>query len=135
MATTYSTAALGLPRNRVRLLIPDTQASPNHVFEDEEIDAFLSLGGSNVRLAAAQALEVIASSEALKLKVLKVGDITTDGAKLSDALLARAKALRDEVAEGDPDDADSLPFAIAEQAHGIFGGDQVRRNEIARGVL
>lgn len=132
MATSYSTASLGTDQNKVRLLIPDTDTSGNHVFEDEEIDAFLSIEGSDVRLAAAHALEVIASSEALKLKVLKVGDVQTDGAKLSEALLARAKRLRAAAAAGDPADSTALPFAIAEQAHGVFGWQQLLDNERAR---
>lgn len=132
MATSYSTASLGTAQNKVRLLIPDTDTGGNHVFEDEEIDAFLAIEGSDVRLAAAHALEVIASSEALKLKVLKVGDVQTDGAKLSEALLARAQRLRDAAAAGDPADSSALPFAIAEQAHGVFGWQQLIDNERAR---
>jgi len=135
MATTYRTASLGTDANKVRLLIPDTDVSGNHVFEDEEIAAFLAIEANDVRLAAAHALEVISSSEALKLKVLAVGDIKTDGAKLSDALMSRAKRLREAAAMGDPADADSLPFATAEQAHGVFGTQQILANERARLLL
>lgn len=135
MATTYSTSNLGTSRNRVRLMIPDTDVSGNHIFEDEEIDAFLAITGSDIRLATATALEAIATSEALKLKVLSVGDLETDGAKLSDALMARAKQLRADAAAGNPADSTALPFAIAEQAHGIFGLVEVLENERARSLV
>jgi len=85
----------------VRLLITDTDvANPdNQIFEDAEIDAFLTLEGSVVKRAAARALDVIATREVLVQKVIKIMDLTTDGAKVADALRALAKALRDEAAE------------------------------------
>jgi len=85
----------------VRLLITDTDvANPdNQIFEDAEIDAFLTLEGSVVKRAAARALDVIATREVLVQKVIRIMDLTTDGAKVADALRALAKALRDEAAE------------------------------------
>lgn len=78
----------------VRLLITDTDIPDNPIFENEEIQRFLALENDDIRLASAMALEVIASQEALILKVLTVGDIRTDGAKLAAELRARAQLLR-----------------------------------------
>jgi hypothetical protein len=90
----------------VRLLATDLdEIAP--VFEDAQITAFLAMEGTNIKRAAAIALETIAVSEVLISKVLTTSDgLTTDGAKVHDSLLKRAKALRDQAdAEaGDPDD-------------------------------
>ena len=92
MAFSYNPAAI-ISRDRVRLLIPD-RVTPDHIFEDEEITAFLAME-SDVWSATAAALETIASDQAMVLKVMKLLDISTDGAKVSDALLARAQMLRE----------------------------------------
>lgn len=96
MAFTYDVST---DRGKVRMLTPDSSAT-SYVFEDEEIDAFLVLEG-DVRRAAALALETIASNEALTLKVIKVLDLQTDGAKTSDALLKRAALLRGQAEAAD----------------------------------
>ena len=95
MAFTYD---LSTEIGQVRLLIPD-RVDAGHVFEDDEIQAFLALEGT-VREATAGALETIASDQAMVLKVMRLLDLQTDGAKVSDALLARAAKLRQE-AEND----------------------------------
>lgn len=97
MAFTYD---LSNSIGKVRLLIPDTQQTAA-VFSDEEITAFLALESSSVRRATALALESIASNEALTLKVVRLLDVQTDGAKLSDSLLSRAKLLRQQALEDD----------------------------------
>ena len=74
---------------KVRLIVPDNHLV-DYIFEDEEITTFLELE-SGVKRAASLALETIASNEAMVLKVIKLLDITTDGAKVSDALLKRAE--------------------------------------------
>lgn len=81
---------------KVRLLIPDSK-SDAYIFEDDEIKTFLALE-TGLKRATALALETIASSEALVLKVITLLDVTTDGAKLSDALLKRAEKLRGQAA-------------------------------------
>lgn len=95
---------------QVRLLIPDTEqldnlADPNadasYLFNDSQIQAFLSLYADNVKRAAAQAKLVLATSEALINKVIRTADYTTDGAKLGAELRAQAKALQDEAKEDD----------------------------------
>lgn len=81
-------------RGKVRLLIPDNKPDA-WVFADIEIDGFLAME-TGVKRAAALALETIASDQVLVLKVIKILDLTTDGAKVSDALLKRAEKLRDQ---------------------------------------
>lgn len=109
MAYTFDVAtAVG----KVRLLIPDRVAA-EPIFEDEEIEAFLSIEDDDVRRAAALALETIASDQAYTLKVIKTLDLQTDGAKTSDALLKRAEKLRGQADKADAD-------AEAEEDGGLF---------------
>lgn len=96
MAFTYDlTTDLG----KVRLLIPD-RVTPGHVFEDNELSAFLAIEGS-VKGAAALALETIASDQALVLKVMRLLDLQTDGARVAEALLKRAAELRAQAEDGE----------------------------------
>lgn len=91
---------------RVRLLATDL-SEDEPLFTDEQIEAFLSVESDSVKRAAALALETIAVSEVLISKVLTTSDgLRTDGAKVADSLLKRAKTLRDQadVEAGDPDD-------------------------------
>jgi len=87
---------------KVRLLITDTD-SDNAIFTDAEINAFLSMTKVNdendVRLAAAQALDTIATSEALVQKRIKLLDLSTDGPSVAKELRERAKDLRRQVDE------------------------------------
>lgn len=86
------TTSTATPVGVVRLLIPDKDtAAP--VFTDAEIAAFLTLDGS-VRLAAALALDVIASDEAMISKVIKTQDLGTNGPAVAAELRARAEMLR-----------------------------------------
>lgn len=94
----YSTAI-----GQVRLLVPDTEqlgSVPEYVFNDSQIQAFLTLYSNNVKRAAAQAKLVLATSEALINKVIKTDDLSTDGAKLAAELRAQAQML---MAEADKD--------------------------------
>jgi hypothetical protein len=102
----YSTAI-----GQVRLLIPDVEQLANtanmaadaaYLFNDSQVQAFLTLYSSNVKRAAAQAKLVLATSEALINKVIRTADYTTDGAKLGAELRAQAIELK---AEADKDDA------------------------------
>ena len=96
MAFTYN---LATDAGKVRLMIPDNVVA-RYIFEDDEIDAFLTIEGG-IKKAAALGLETLASSEALVLKVIRLMDLTTDGAKLSDALLRRAAKLREQAEDDD----------------------------------
>lgn len=87
------------PVDLVRFLINDLNpADPAaQVFTDTEIAGFLQLEDGNVKLAAAQAIDVIADNEALTSKVIRTkGGISTDGAKVADALRRRAATLREQ---------------------------------------
>lgn len=96
---------------QVRLLINDVAAADSdlRVFTDPDIETFLALEGDRVKRAAAQALDTIATNEALCSKVLRSQDVQTDGAKLAAELRARAKALRD---QDDETTDDGTGFAI-----------------------
>lgn len=85
----------------VRMLINDVVAP--WIFSDEEIAAFLALEGGSVKRAAAQAIDTNADNEALASKVLRTQDLSTDGAKVADALRKRAAALRE---QADAEDGD-----------------------------
>jgi len=80
---------------KVRLLISDTQDT-NHIFEDTEIAAFLEVN-DDPRLAAAMALESIAVSEVLLLKVITTQNLSTHGEKMGRILLELAVSLRTRV--------------------------------------
>lgn len=127
MAFTFDVAtSLG----QVRLLIPD-RVSADAVFQDDEILAFLDLEGGVVRRAAALALETIASDNAMTLKVIRLLDLTTDGAKTSDALLKRAEKLR---SQADVDDlaVEGAAFDIAEMVPNSFAWRERVYNEALR---
>ncbi|RCG31982.1 hypothetical protein DQ384_05420 [Sphaerisporangium album] len=87
----------------VRLLIPDVDTE-NMFFIDPAIEAFLRMSGGNVRLATAQALDVIASSEAMISKKLTIDGRSTDGPAVAAELRARATELRRQVDAGEGDD-------------------------------
>lgn len=110
MAFTY---VLSTSIGQVRLLIPDSNTL-QYVFEDDEITAFLGMEGGTVKRAAALALETIASNETMVLKVIRLLDLSTDGAKTSDALLKRAALLRAQAAAESEDNIDGSNIDIAE---------------------
>lgn len=108
------------PAGQVRLLAADMATEANdRLFTDDQIQAFLTLEADSVFNAAALALETMAVDQVMVLKVIKTLDVSTDGAKVADALLKRAAALRARAA----DDADTAEddFAIAEFADPVFG--------------
>ena len=95
MAFTYDVST---PEGQVRLLVPDNDGD-NHLLEDADITALLTLEASDVRRAAATALELIASSEALVSKKIKTQDLSTDGPAVARELRERAKQLRAQAEE------------------------------------
>ena len=84
----------------VRLLCQDTNESQS-IFTDAEIQIFLKTKGGNVLRAAAVALDVMASNQAIVLKVTRALDLSTDGAAVARALRESAKQLRAEADETD----------------------------------
>lgn len=90
----------------VRLLIADTASdSAKQLLSDNQLRQFLALEGGQVKLAAAQALDTIASSEALVSKAIKTQDLSTDGPKTAEALRKHAATLRGQV-KADVDESD-----------------------------
>jgi hypothetical protein len=87
------------PVGQVRLLIVDTSSDP--VFDDAEINAFLTLCQSSVKRAAARALETIAADEALTSKRITDHDLSTDGPAVAAELRMLAAALRAEAVSDD----------------------------------
>jgi len=123
MAFTYDVST---DRGKVRLLITDVQEA-NPLFQDAEIDAFLTLNTS-VRMAAAAALEVIAASEVLVLKKIVNLDLETDGPAVARELRELAKQLRaQETAVG--------AFDIAEQIVDPFTEREYWLKQAQRGSL
>ena len=94
MAFTYD---IDTNRGKVRLLISDTNAS-DYQFEDDEIDAFLSMASSSLLLAASYALESWAASVTGSLTSEKIGDYAYTK-KESESKMALAKKYRQEDAE------------------------------------
>ena len=85
---------------KVRLLCNDN-VSASAIFQDDEITYFLTMEDSNIRRAAALALETIASNEVLVQKVIRLLDISTNGASESAELLKRAALLRQQADEAE----------------------------------
>lgn len=66
------------------------------VLSTRQLQALLDLNGGELRLAAADALEVVASDRVLTLSVIGTPEVNVDGAKVSAELRARAAALREQ---------------------------------------
>lgn len=85
---------------KIRMMCLDKGISNTWIFSDEEISAYYDIT-EDVRLAAALALEDIASDKALTVKVKQVGDIQlTSGCDIAKVLQARADSLRASVESG-----------------------------------
>lgn len=97
--TVDPTTSIGL----VRLLATDVDEELP-LFTDAQITAFLTLEGDDARLAAAQALDTIASSEALVSKKIRTQDLSTDGPAVAKELRDRASELRRQAETGQGDD-------------------------------
>lgn len=88
---------------QVRVLLGDTV--PENVvggvgeyayFGDDELNAFLTMYGDNVKLAAARGLETISMSQALLLKSFSSDDLTVNGDRIAESLRKLAAQLREE---------------------------------------
>ncbi len=82
---------------KVRLLIGDTDITPttDAQFNDEEIQAFLTLGSGSLLLAASYALESWASTISGDITQEKIGDYSYTK-KSADTKMALAKKYREE---------------------------------------
>jgi hypothetical protein len=91
------------PVGQVRLLAADFDLENGCIFSDESYGAFLNLNNQSVRLAAAQALDVVAINEVIVQKVIKILDLRTDGASVQKALKSQSDELRRQEYEGSGD--------------------------------
>jgi hypothetical protein len=80
-------------RGRVRMLCTDTR-STRPILSDEEIDACLDLTDGNLLLAAAAAIDIIASDISLVFKVTSVGGTRVDATTAAAGLREHAADLR-----------------------------------------
>ncbi|MBG6085818.1 hypothetical protein [Zhihengliuella flava] len=92
MAANYST-----PVGQVRLLIADLDDA-NPVLTDDMINGYLDLNDGSTRLAAADALMAIATTEVLLAKKIRTQDLSTDGPAVAEALRKQAQQLREDEA-------------------------------------
>lgn len=91
MVFTYDpTTVLG----KTRLYAQDT-VTANAIFTDEELNAFLTINGNNVFLAAADALDIIAANQAYVLKVISNNGLSTNGPAVAASLRETAKTWRE----------------------------------------
>lgn len=79
----------------IRLLIPDLGTGSDQIFSDDQISSFATLGSDDPLMAAALALDVVATNEALTYKYVKTDDLTVDGTKTASLIMQRAKSLRE----------------------------------------
>lgn len=112
---------------KVRLLAIDTDAT-YAAFADAEIQAFLDLCDGSVRLAAAMALDQIASNQVLRMKKITMLDLQTDGPAMGRELRENAKALRNA-------EMNESGFQIAEMVTEQFGYRERWQKQFDRGVL
>jgi len=91
MAFTYD---ITTDRGKVRLLIGDTNAA-DYQFEDDEIDAFLTMASGSLLLAASYALESWAASLTDEYDAEKIGDYSYTNKKAANKT-ALAKKYREE---------------------------------------
>lgn len=115
------------PIGQVRLLIPDTsllenprdlRADKTYLFSDDQISAFLAINNGNIKLAAADAIDVVGTDEAMQMLVISTDDKTTDGAKLLNAMLNRGKQLR---AQAKQDELDGIEFKLIDPYEYVAG--------------
>lgn len=118
MGTTYD---LGTSIGQCRLLAADSNIGVDPVtfaslalLQDEEYTALLALENQNVKLAAAAALDIIASNEALVTKKMRMLDLTTDGPAVAKALRDHATLLRKQVGDDQAAAEAGTDFDVAE---------------------
>lgn len=116
---------------RMRMIIQDKDEQ-NVFFQDEELQAYLDMAG-DVRRAAADALDSLASNQAMVLKVIRTLNLSTDGAATARALREHATTLREQADVADAGDGGL--FEIAEFAGDVFTQRERVWNQMLRGEL
>lgn len=119
MAVDYTT-----PIGQVRLIIGDLTVD-DQIFGDAELEGFLAITNDSVKRAAAEALDTIASSEALISKKITTQDRSSDGPAVADALRKHAASLRARATE-EEDDIEQESFF---SAFNITGPNRVEGEE------
>lgn len=100
---------------QMRLLAVDIKPG-SYLLTDEEYASLFLLEGENVRLGAAAALELMATSHVMLAKKITTQDLSIDGVAVAESLRKSAALLRARVAKDDADadqvvdDADSFGF-------------------------
>lgn len=128
MAYTYDVSTT---IGKIRLLINDHDEA-DVIFQDDELQAFLDINEDSLKYAAAQALDTIASNEAMVLKVITLMDLRTDGAATAKALREHAAQLREEADDADAAEEDGL-FDYAEMVTDAFTARERIRKQALRG--
>lgn len=118
----------------VRLIVSDTNAS-EPLFQDAELQAFLTLESGDLKMAAAQAIDAIATNEALTQKVIRILDLQTNGAALAQTLRAHAKDLRYQVLQDMAAAEAGTDFDWAEQVTNTFGERERIIDQALRGAI
>lgn len=90
----------------VRLLIPDTDAA-SYNFEDAELQALISLELNDPRMAAAQALDILAQRASQQAIRYTINGFSMDRTQVAKTLSDRAHQLR-HVAESEPYELESV---------------------------
>lgn len=112
--------------------VPNGVVTYRHtLLSDASLQSLLTLEGNNDKLAAAAALDIIASSEALISKKIELLDLKTDGPAVAKALRDHAQRLRDQVAEGIGEDPAAL-FDWAELVVDEFSAREKLNAEVIR---
>ena len=126
MAFTYD-STLPTNKDKVRLKIRDTDTvdATRQLFQDTEIDFFISEAGSDLNLAAAGALDSIAANAALLAKAQKIGDYSIDSKSMAGAVMKIAAHYRS-LSEQAP------AFGYAEQTLSGFSYWDIVINELLR---
>lgn len=87
----------------VRVLLPDVEqytdpqnptVAASYMFEDWQITAFLKLNSDKVKAAAADAVDTLATNEAMISKKIRTEDLQTDGPAVANSMRLHATALR-----------------------------------------
>lgn len=124
MAFTYD---LTTNRGKVRLKIRDTDTADatRQLFDDDEIDFFLTEASADLNLAAAGALDSVSANAALLAKMEKIGDYTIDSKAMAGAVMKIAAHYRS-LSEQAP------AFGFAEQTLSGFSYWDIVINELQR---
>ena len=111
----------------VRLMVPGETDATTALFVDSEISALLALY-SDVRLAAAATLDILASSIAKVRQKITLLGLSIDGPAMASSIREQAKALRDRV--------DNEPyFDSAEMVHNAFAERERYLRQWMRGAI